>query len=74
VRVLADRTPSGDSCHRELAELANVVQNAAITVPASTTSSLPQGTKYKIHVHGGQIGAIGDNAKIEGGIHFGTKK
>lgn len=76
LQVLADRTPPGDSCHRELADLAHAVQEAAITVPGSTPLvSPPQGTKYEIHVHdGGQIGAIGDNAKIEGGIHFGDKK
>ncbi len=72
LHVLADRTPPGDSCHRELAEVANAVQNAAITVPGSAPPPSPsQGAKYEIHVHGGQIGAIGDHAKIEGGIHFG---
>lgn len=74
LRVLADRTPPGDSCHRELAELADAVQNAVVAVPGSPPPpTTPQGAKYEIHVHGGQIGAIGDNTKIEGGIHFGDK-
>ncbi|MBN2006924.1 MAG: hypothetical protein JXA21_26455, partial [Anaerolineae bacterium] len=73
LHVLADRTPPGDSCHRELAELANAVQNAVIVVSGSPPPPLtPLSAKYEIHVHGGQIGAIGDNAKIEGGIHFGS--
>ena len=71
LHVLADRTPPGDSCQRELAELANAVQNAVAAVPGSSPPTTPSGAKYEIHVHGGQIGAIGDNARIEGGIHFG---
>jgi hypothetical protein len=35
---------------------------------------LPPGPKYDVHVEGGQVGVIGDGAKIEGGIHFGTSK
>lgn len=75
LRVLADRTPLGDSCHRELAELASAVQSAVVAVPGSTPSAPSQpGAKYEIHVHGGQVGAIGDNARIEGGIHFGDSQ
>lgn len=40
--------------------------------------SNPQGqqalSKYNIQISGGQVGVIGDNAKITGGIHFGEKK
>jgi hypothetical protein len=32
------------------------------------------GPKYKINVEGGQVGVIGDDIKIEGGIHFGKPK
>jgi hypothetical protein len=28
-------------------------------------------TTYNTHIEGGQVGVIGDGAKIEGGIHFG---
>ena len=28
--------------------------------------------KYNINLKGGQVGVIGDGAKIEGGIHFGS--
>jgi hypothetical protein len=31
-------------------------------------------TTYNIHIEGGQVGVIGDGAKIEGGIHFGKPK
>lgn len=31
-------------------------------------------SKYNIQISGGQVGVIGDNAKITGGIHFGDKK
>jgi len=30
--------------------------------------------KYIIHAENSEIGVIGDNAKITGGIHFGDKK
>jgi len=48
------------------------VQNAVVAVTGSTPLATPLGAKYEIHVHGGQIGAIGDNTHIEGGIHFGS--
>jgi hypothetical protein len=28
--------------------------------------------KYNVQVHGGQVGVIGDNAHVEGGMHFGN--
>ncbi len=75
LRVLADRTPSGDSCHRELAGLADAVQAIAGAPGATSAGSSSQGAKYEIHVHeGGQVGLIGDDAAVEGGINFGDKK
>lgn len=37
----------------------------------STTQGEQALVKYQIDVTGGQVGIIGDNAKVEGGIHFG---
>ena len=74
MHVLADRTPPGDSCHRELAGLADAVQTAVVAVPGSPSPPTPSGAKYEIHVHGGQVGAIGDGTRVEGGINFGGKK
>ncbi len=72
--VLAERTSPGDVCKQQLARLAAELRQ----LPPSATASgpapsgpAPQGGKYEIHIHGGQVGAIGDNAHIEGGIHFG---
>ena len=36
---------------------------------AAAESELPQ-----IDVSGGQVGVIGDDAKVEGGIHFGKTR
>ena len=74
LRVLADRTPPGDSCHRELAGLADAVQTTAVAVHGSPPPPTPSGAKYEIHVHGGQVGAIGDGTRVEGGINFGGRK
>lgn len=38
--------------------------------PAAPTA--PAG-KYTINISGGQVGAIGDNVQVTGGIHFGGK-
>jgi hypothetical protein len=38
--------------------------------PAPPAPALHEG-KYTIHIHGGQVGAIGDGTYIEGGINFG---
>lgn len=71
LQVLAGHVSSGDSCHRDLAELADAVQ--AMAGSSGTTPAEPpsHGTKYEIHVHdGGKIGVIGDDAHVEGGINF----
>lgn len=74
--VLADRVSPGDACKKRLACLAAELRE----LPPSPTEAKPapsgpalQGGKYEIHIHGGQVGAIGDNAHIEGGIHFGEQ-
>ena len=40
--------------------------------------STPEGEKavgkYQVDVSGGQVGVIGDDAKVEGGIHFGETR
>ncbi len=75
LRVLADRASPGDACHNQLAQLAAALEGA---LPATGASSSPSGAstsgKYNIHIHGGQVGNIGDSAHIEGGINFGGKK
>ena len=74
LHVLADRTPSGDSCRRELAtcaaELAALSEVTPDEAPPTSQSTPQAGSKYNITIHGGQIGVIGDGAKIEGGMHF----
>lgn len=29
--------------------------------------------KYKVHIENSQVGVVGDNAHVEGGMHFGKK-
>lgn len=73
LHVLAERTAPGDSCRRELADLGSAIQNVAAATATDTAVPVPttQGTKYEIHVHeGGQVGTIGDNTHIEGGINL----
>ena len=41
---------------------------------ATETEAPSPGPKYDIHIEGGQVGVIGDGAKIEGGIRFGEPK
>ncbi len=72
--VLVDRTASGDACKQQLARLvAELRQLPPSSTEARPTPSgpAPQSGKYEIHIHGGQVGAIGDGTHIEGGIHFG---
>lgn len=75
VEVLAESAAPGDACHGELTALAAELRRALAGESSSPTpppSQAPQGGKYVIHIHdGGQVGAIGDNAHIEGGINFG---
>ncbi len=75
LQVLADRASSGDACKNQLTQLAAALDGA---LPAPVESSSPGGAptsgKYNIHIHGGQVGNIGDGAHIEGGINFGGKK
>lgn len=72
--VLVGRTASGDVCKQRLARLAAELRELP---PSPTEAKIApsgpalQGGKYEIHIHGGQVGAIGDNAHIKGGIHFG---
>jgi hypothetical protein len=74
LRVLADHTSPGDSCHQDLAqratELAAFTHRASGEGASDTAPPAPQGSKYNITIHGGQVGAIGDNAHIESGMHF----
>ncbi len=71
LRILADRTPLEDSCHHELAELADAVQSAS-TAPDETPVSAP-GIQYNITIIDGKVGVIGNDAKVKGGIHFDNK-
>jgi hypothetical protein len=49
----------------------------AIQTLVKALKNTPEGqkviSKYNLNIQGGDIGVIGDNAKIEGGIHFGKK-
>ncbi len=70
-KLVMDQLASVQAAHDEtLLRLAEKLE-AAI-------KSNPQGqqalSKYNIQISGGQVGVIGDNAKITGGIHFGEKK
>jgi hypothetical protein len=69
LRVLADRTSRGDACHAQLANLADTLNNV---FPATADQQSMSG-KYNIHIHGGQVGVIGDNTEISEGINFGGK-
>ena len=75
LQVLADRTSPGDACRNQLTQLAAALDGAlpATEAPASPGGASTSG-KYNIHIHGGQVGSIGDGAHIEGGINFGDKK
>lgn len=54
----------------ELTQLAQALLEAVKKTPEGEKIV----SKYNIQVQGGQVGVIGDNAKITGGIHFGSKK
>ncbi len=74
VEVLAESVAPGDACHGDLAALAvemrQELQREGEVPSAPSAPALHEG-KYTIHVHGGQVGAIGDGTHVEGGIHFG---
>lgn len=75
VEVLAESAAPEDACHGELTALAAELRHALAgeaPSPIPPPTQAPQGGKYEIHIHGGQVGTIGDNAHIEGGIHFGA--
>lgn len=70
LRVLADRTPSGDSCHREMAGLADAVQAVARTPDATLPASASADSALRqINVVNSQVGVIGDYAQVSE-IHF----
>ncbi len=74
--VLADRVSPGDACKKRLARLVAELRQlppSPTEVKPAPSGPVPQGGKYEIHIHGGQVGAIGDNAHIEGGINFGEQ-
>jgi len=48
----------------------NVLGTGAAQVSGNVGGDGVTGSKYDIHIHGGQIGAIGDGTRVEGGIHF----
>lgn len=54
----------------ELLDLAERLTEALRQTPAGQQAV----SKYHIEVQGGQVGVIGDNATIKGGLHFGDKK
>lgn len=43
-----------------------------VATPEPAAPPAPE-SKYVINVSGGQVGAIGDNVQVTGGIHFGGK-
>lgn len=70
-KLVMDQLAGAQAAHDEtLLRLAEKLEKAI--------KSNPQGqqalSKYNIQISGGQVGVIGDNAKITGGIHFGEKK
>jgi hypothetical protein len=72
--VLVDRVSPGDACRGQLAQSAVDLRRTSpgiASAPASTLGTTAP-SKYTINIHGGQVGAIGDNAHVEGGIHFGA--
>ena len=54
----------------ELQELAQALIEALKSTPEGEKAV----GKYQVDVSGGQVGVIGDDAKVEGGIHFGETK
>ena len=75
VEVLAEQVSPADACHQDLVNLAAELRRAlreesGTPSPVSAAASSPA-SKYTIHIHGGQVGVIGDQADIEGGIRFG---
>ena len=54
----------------ELQELAQALIKALKSTPEGEKAV----GKYQVDVSGGQVGVIGDDAKVEGGIHFGKTK
>jgi hypothetical protein len=72
LQTLADRANPGDACHHHLAQLAGELaavspDRAGAAEPATPTET---GPRYIIHADNSQIGAIGDHARVAGGIHF----
>jgi len=74
VEVLTGQVSPADACHQALvnlaAELRRVLREESGTPSPASAASLPE-SKYTIHIHGGQVGVIGDQAGIKGGIRFG---
>ena len=54
----------------ELQELAQALIEALKSTPEGEKAV----SKYQVDARGAQVGAIGDDAKVEGGIHFGSTK
>ena len=54
----------------ELQELAQALIEALKSTPEGEKAV----GKYQVDVSGGQVGVIGDDARVEGGIHFGKTK
>ena len=74
VEVLAGGVSPGDACHGQLVQLASelrgaIQENQALPSPA-TAESLRE-SKYAVHIHGGQVGVIGDSAHVHGAPTFG---
>jgi hypothetical protein len=68
VETQIQATGAGDDA--DLQQLAQAVLEAL----QGTSEGQQALSKYQIDVRDSQIGVIGDKAKIEGGIHFGTRQ
>jgi|GEM_PF-5122712 len=70
-KLVMDQLASTQAAHDEtLLHLAEKLE-AAIKANPQGQQAL---SKYNIQISGGQVGVIGDNAKITSGINFGEKK
>ena len=70
-KLLMDQLVSTQAAHDEtLLRLAEKLVEAIKTTSAGQEAMV----KFNIHAENSEIGNIGDNAHIEGGIHFGTSK
>ena len=68
--VLAESLSPDNALHNELLALARTLESFPATDVATFAETVPTYASRYTTMTGGQVGVIGDNAHVEGGIHF----